>query len=258
MALPATLLRDWTEEELDEEELDDEEEEEEFYPSSDGEPMAETEKHWLETTAGIECLRARYADRPDVYVAGDNFIYYVEGNPNLRFSPDCYVIFGAEKRIRDSYKAWEDGGRLPAFVIEYTSRKTRKEDNVTKFGLYERLGVLEYIQFDPSRFKRRRVRLKGWRLNNGKYEEIPLTGKKFSGRLFSEQLQLELVQDDDSLRLFDPKTGEYLRRYDELEQERKAERQRAEAEAQRAEIAEAELARLRAELEALRQKESLN
>ena len=32
--------------------------------------------------------------RPDVYVSGNNFVYYEEGDPKKRVSPDCYVVFG--------------------------------------------------------------------------------------------------------------------------------------------------------------------
>jgi Uma2 family endonuclease len=253
MAIPATLLRDWAEEELD---VEEEEEEEDFYPSSDGKPMGETDWHVALLAQSVFMLRAYYAARPDIYIAGNNFIYYEKGNPTARVSPDTYVIFGAGMRFRRSYKVWEEGGKLPSLVIEYTSRDTRKEDNVTKFALYERLGVAEYFQFDPSEFKRRRVRLKGWRLHEGKYSEIPLTGEKFSGRMFSEQLQLELVQDEDMLRFFNPQTGEFLRTPEEAENERQAqkrlleaEHRLLEAERRRADKAEAELKTLRRLLE---------
>jgi hypothetical protein len=102
------------------------------YPSSDGKPMAETDQHRNLTVYVIEALKARYADRPDVYVSGDNFIFYQEGDPRKRVSPDAYVVFGVPMRERDSYKAWEEGGRLPDVVFEFTSRKTRHEDTHKK------------------------------------------------------------------------------------------------------------------------------
>jgi Uma2 family endonuclease len=258
-APPETLLRDRAETIEDFEEEEDEEEYDDIYPCSDGKPMGETDAHVALIAESLLMLRAFFADRPAVYIAGNNFLYFEEGNPNARVSPDTYVVFGAEMRLRRTYKTWEEGGRAPSVVIEYTSRDTRKEDNVKKFALYERLGVSEYIQFDPSEFKRRRVRLKDWRLTDGKYREIPLTGEKFSGCIFSEQLELELVQQDDTLRFFNPKTGEFLRTPLEAELERREEKQRAEraeriakfeaqraeAEAQRADALQAEIERLR-------------
>jgi hypothetical protein len=64
-------------------------------------------------------------------------------------------------------------------------------------------------------------------------------------RLRSEALGLELVQEDEDLRLYDPVRQTWLLK--PLEQA-----QRAEAEAQRAEAAEAEIERLRAQIEALK------
>ena len=92
--------------------------------------------------------------------------------------------------------------------------------------------------------------------------------------MWSEQLQLELVIVGENLRFYDPARGEWLRTYEKAEtarqeatqriedekqraesetQRAEEEKQRAEAEAQRANTAEAELARLRTEPEALRQ-----
>lgn len=70
------------------------------YPSSDGEPMAETDLHRDEMVALIEALKRRYADRPDAYVAGNLLVYYEEGNPSARFTPDVMVVLGAAKRQR--------------------------------------------------------------------------------------------------------------------------------------------------------------
>jgi hypothetical protein len=140
-------------------------------------------------------------------------------------------------------------------VFEFTSKKTRKEDVTLKRPLYEQvLKVPEYFQFDPTG-DYLRPRLQGLRLIEGQYQPIALV----NGRLYSEQLGLDLEAEGEILRFYDPLTGERLRNLDE-EAERaeaykgraEAEAQRAEAEAQRAEAAEAESARLRAELEALR------
>lgn len=72
------------------------------------------------------------------------------------------------------------------------------------------------------------------------------------GRLYSEQLGLELVQDGERLYLYDPARGERLLTTLELGARAQEESQRAEREAAARAQAEAEVDRLRAELEALR------
>jgi Uma2 family endonuclease len=259
----------------------EDDEEDEFYPSSDGKPMAESILHRDLMIYAIHAIGIHLAARPDVWVSGNDFVYYEEGDLKARTSPDCYVVFGVERKYRPNFKIWEEG-RTPSFVLEFTSRKTRKEDKVTKFRLYEQvLKVPEYFLFDPTG-KRRKVRLSGFRLVNGRYEPIPV----INGRLYSEVLGLELVTEGEWLRLYDAPTGKRLlthqedalradaqeQRADVQEQRAEVEAQRAdaeaqarleavrraEAEAQRAAAAEAELARLRAELEILRRQRDEN
>jgi Uma2 family endonuclease len=215
-----------------------------FYPTSDGKPMAETDLHRDLMAYFIEALKFYFADRPDVYVSGNNFVFYFEGDRNARVSPDCYVVFGVPMHPRNSYKVWEEGGRLPAVVFEFTSKKTRKEDVEIKIPLYERaLHIPEYFQFDPTG-DYLKPRLQGYRLVDGRYQPIVME----NNRLYSAQLQLELVMEGDKLRLYDPARQEWL--LTPLEQAREAEAQKA-----RAEAAETEVARLRAMLEQAQQSE---
>jgi Uma2 family endonuclease len=209
--------------------------------------MGETNKHRVETMNSLETLESFFADQPLVFVSGDDFIYYEEGNNKKFVSPDCWVAFGVEKRLRDCYKVWEEGGHLPDVVIEFTSKSTRKADTETKFRLYEQFGTSEYFLFDPTG-DYLNPRLQGWRLRESHY--VPIEWQK--GRLYSEQLGLDLTVEDEHLRFYNPQTGERLLipqekdlRIEELEQQ-------AEVEARRAEMAEAENARLRAAIEALR------
>ncbi|MBI3359491.1 MAG: Uma2 family endonuclease, partial [Chloroflexi bacterium] len=66
-----------------------------IYPESDGKPMAETGIHVLLIAYLIGMLRAFFRHRPDVYVSGNMFMYYEEGNPRKVVAPDVYVVFGA-------------------------------------------------------------------------------------------------------------------------------------------------------------------
>ena len=219
--------------------------------------MGETDKHIDVMMYVKTALLLYFAARPDVYVSGNNFIYYDEGNPRARISPDAYVVFGTPMRQRDSYFAWQEGGLLPGVVFEITSRSTKNEDVVTKFERYERvLQVPEYFLFDPTG-DYLRPRLQGYRLGpDGRYARLELTDDR---RLHSEQLNLDLLIEGERLRLFDTAKGEPLPTPAELVTRAQAEAvnaqiqtARADAEADARSRAEAEIARLRAELDALR------
>lgn len=202
------------------------------YPTSDGKPMAESDKHRDLAVYVIEALKAHFATRPDVYVSGNNFVFYEEGEPKSRVSPDAYVVLGAGMRQRDSYMSWQEGGKLPDVVFEFTSRKTRREDTETKRPLYEQvLKVPEYFLFDPTG-DYLAPRLQGFRMMGTYYVPLELV----QGRLRSELLGLDLVQDGERLRLFDPAAKRWLPTPAELSQEN---------------------ARLRAEIDALRRREKL-
>jgi Uma2 family endonuclease len=234
------------------------------YPTGDGKPMAETELHLMVGLDTIQALRTYFASDPDVYVVGNNFVFWEEGNRDARVAPDIYVVFGVEKKVRDSYMAWLEGGKLPDVVIEVTSRKTRHEDTRRKRPLYEQVWrTAEYFQFDPKG-EYLSPSLQGFRLVDGVYQPIPMV----NDRVYSEQLGLDLVMEDSRLRLFDPREGKFLPTLAEatalaLQEAQRAEQatQRAEQEAQgrseaerRLAEANAEVARLRAELEAAQQK----
>ena len=118
------------------------------YPSSDGEPVAESDVHISCLLHTREDLKLYFGDRPDVYVAGNLLIYYEENNVKARVAPDVFVVMGVASHDRTSYLLWEEG-KAPGFVLEITSRGTRKEDQGRKRELYGRLGVTEYWQYDP-------------------------------------------------------------------------------------------------------------
>ena len=64
-------------------------------------------------------------------------------------APDVFVVIGAERADRSIYRLWEEP-KGPDFVLEITTRSTRREDQVSKRELYRSLGVREYWQFDPT------------------------------------------------------------------------------------------------------------
>ena len=218
------------------------------YPETDGEPMAETDTHAQLMIDLRFSLSELFREDSGVYVSGNLLLYYVEGDPRKRVAPDVFVVRGVAKRIRRIYKLWEEG-RPPDIVFEVSSRQTWREDMYTKWRLYEQLGVTEYFIFDPE-YDYLIEPLIGWRLIDGHYEPLNVE----EGRVRSEVLALELVDTGETLRLFDPRTGQFL-----LTPAEEAEGRRAEAEGRRAEAearlqAEAEAERLRVELAQLRQR----
>ncbi len=203
------------------------------YPSSDGKPMAETDVHISLMSDLRYILLDFFRDEPDVYVAADLLLYYVEGEPRRRVAPDVFVARGVGKHSRRIYKLWEEGGP-PETIFEISSRQTWREDLQEKWRLYEQLGVREYFIFDPE-YDYLDTPLVGYRLDtDGRYAALEVE----NNRLHSETLNLDLVDTGETLRLFDPRTVQFLPT--PLEQ----------AEARRQ--AEAEVTQLRMELARLR------
>ena len=183
-----------------------------FYPDGDGKPMAESPEHLSCMVYGMNALTKFYAENPDVWVAGNNFIYYEMNQPTVRVSPDLYVVFGvSKKKRRRSFYTWREGNTAPSIVFEWTSQSTKEEDKVHKKALYEQvLRVPEYIMFDPIG-DYLKPRLQGFRLISGVYAPIvPLS----PNRLVSHVLGLEIVAHGNEIRFFDPVRGKYLDDYD--------------------------------------------
>ena len=191
------------------------------YPSSDGLPMAESDFQRKPLTYAVEALDIYFQHRADVYVSGNMFIYYEEGNPEAVIAPDVFVVFGTAKRERSSYFLWQEP-KGPDFVLEITSRRTRSQDQGPKRGTYAFLGVPEYFQFDPTG-DYLRPPLQGHRLVGDHYAALP-TSQSPDGTLSvsSAVLGLELHVESGVLHFYDPTTGQKLLSHREAEQERQA------------------------------------
>ena len=192
------------------------------YPSSDGQPMAETQIHG-ECMMYVTYALRRYfpkRGRDDVYVGSNNFLYYERGNPRAVVAPDVYVVLGAPASPpRDTYMLWNEP-KGPDFVLEVTSASTRRVDERRKRGVYAALGVTEYFLYDP-RAEYLTPALRGFRLHDGEYRALPavtvLSNRGVS--VVSEVLGLEFRDDREArmVRLRDPATGEKLPTYEEAE-----------------------------------------
>jgi len=192
------------------------------YPSSDGEPMAESDITRDYITYGVEALKLYFQGISDVYVSANSFVYYEEGNKAAVVAPDVYAVFGVRKRKRDNYKVWQEGGITPQFILEITSATTQNVDQETKPETYRSLGVREYFQYDPSGDYLNPI-LQGVRLVNGQYEPIEANNIAFDTLwLYSEVLGLELHIVSGELRFRNPQTGEFLKTHEEEQQARLA------------------------------------
>ena len=212
-----------------------------IYPSSDGEPLAETQQHVLAILMSLALLRL-YLQEQQAVVFADQFLYYIEGNPRARVAPDVMVVFDIEKRLYPNYKIWE-GQQTPAIIFEVTSAGTKETDWNFKKTLYEQLGVTEYWLFDPYG-EWITEQLQGYRVNeDGVYKPIRDN--------CSEVLQLKLQAEAYLIGFYRLDNGEKLLTPEELYSANLAANQRVEQETQRAEQEKARADRLAEKLRQL-------
>ena len=224
-----------------------------FYPETDGMPLPDglyQSKHLYDL---LTMLRVFFRLREDIVIAGDVFIYYMEGNPRLTVAPDCFVVIGVgidgmeSLERNDTYLLWEVG-KAPDFVLEIGSPSTWRNDLGSKRDLYASLGVGEYWMFDPSGGEHYGFALRGERLVGGEYQLLEMREDADGGVSgYSPTLNLEFHWEEGRLRLYDPVEERWLQNMTEMAEEAETERAaRESAEARLAEM-EAELRRLRAE-----------
>mgnify|MGYP001096355191 CR=1 FL=1 len=120
------------------------------FPSSDGKPMAEstTQFRWIVTIK--EGLDALFADRDDVFVAGDLLWYANREDPTDAMAPDAMVVFGRPKGDRRSYREWVEDGVVPQVVFEVASYTNTPAEMAEKLRRYDARGVEEYYFYDPE------------------------------------------------------------------------------------------------------------
>lgn len=149
-----------------------------LYPDSDGERMADNtlQYEWITTIKGG--VDAVFADRDDVFVAGDLLWYPVQGEPKVRAAPDVLVAFDRPKGFRGSYRQWREGDLAPQVVFEVLCPGNDFPEMLKKFQFYERHGVEEYYIYDPDV-----VALSGYVRQGGQLVEVPTAGGWTSPRL---------------------------------------------------------------------------
>ncbi|QJB27033.1 Uma2 family endonuclease [Limnospira fusiformis] len=197
-----------------------------IYPDSDGQPMAENTQQFQWIVVIKENLEILFANRPDVFVAGDLLWYPVEGDNKTRQAPDAMVAIGRPKGHRGSYRQWEEDNIAPQVVFEILSPGNRLAEMNRKFKFYERYGVEEYYIYDPERLD-----LAGWRRGESELKMI----EEMSGWV-SPRLQIRFEFPPTGLELYYPDGRRFLTSV-ELHQQAEAAQQQAEAAQQQAQAA---------------------
>ena len=156
----------------------------------------------------------QYLGNPDTTIVSAE--HYVVPGPayvaNQSRYPDLLVAFDADPaayRASNGYIVSEQN-KPPDFILEVASRRTASDDLEGKKDYYEGLGVGEYWLFD-SEGEFYRFTLRGYRLVDGKYEEIEVREIQpgvFQG--YSAALNLILRAEDGRLGWHDPATEEHI------------------------------------------------
>ena len=204
------------------------------YPDSDGQPMADNTKQFRWIVTIKENLELLFADRADVFVAGDLLWYPVQGDNTLCQAPDTLVVFGRPKGDRGSYQQWNEDNIPPQVVFEILSPGNRPAEMLRKFKFYEQYGVQEYYVYDPED-----IELVGWQRRDKKL----VTVDEMNGWV-SPQLQIRFAMGEAQLELYRPDGRKFLTTL-ELENRAKVAEQRADSAEARANAAESLLAQYR-------------
>src|SRR5215204_706711 len=133
-----------------------------FYPTEDGSNELGPDAPLVARRLICEALADYFALDLGVYV-GAGLPVYAGGPTRGRLcTPDAFVVLGAR---RGEWAAWhvDREGLVPAVCVDVGTRVNRAHLLGPVKGRLERLGVKEYLIFDPDR-------VIGFRLWNGRYQ----------------------------------------------------------------------------------------
>jgi Uma2 family endonuclease len=226
-------------------------------PDTDDKPV-DNELQLLIPTLLRAILSLAWQDRTDWFIGINLGLYHTPHQPAI--GPDAFLSLGVPKfrangQLRLSYVVWTENNVMPLWALEIVSQKAGGEYS-EKFHIYEEIGVLYYVIYNPAHWKRdRHDSFEVYRLVNGRYQ------RQQGNPVWMPEIGLGIgvalgVHEGGSPR-------NWLYWYDEqghqlpipenlIAQERQRaeqERQRAEQERQRAEQAEQQLQNLLARLQ---------
>ena len=132
-------------------------------------------------------------------VESNLLVLFDSAGTTTRIIPDIFVAFEAAEYLELSFRVPSEKG-LRMLVLEVLSKGTHKKDRSTKMLSYARMGAQEYWLFDPTG-KLQVPRLKGFRLEDGKYVRIRGGGESEEQAVHSEILCADLYLEGRTLRL---------------------------------------------------------
>ena len=145
-------------------------------PCSDDTPVDNEEQNLLPNLL-LLALISLWSERMDWYFGVDMAIYHTTGvSTKVPVVPDAFLSVGVERRKasregrgRLSYAVWEEKA-VPVLAIEMVSQTPGKEYD-EKLEIYQRLGVLYYVIYNPWHWERdRHQAFEVYKLENGKYQ----------------------------------------------------------------------------------------
>ena len=171
------------------------------YPESDGQPMAENTEQYDWLVKIKENLEILFADREDVFVAGDLLWYPVpDRQVSGPIAPDVMVAFGRPKGKRGSYRQWEEESIAPQVVFEVLSPANSRMEMANKLRFYDQYGVEEYYIYDPERHH-----LEIWLRQQERLKRVSHLKSWISLRL-----NIRFVLTLDTLEIYDPEGWPFL------------------------------------------------
>ena len=212
------------------------EDEDDLYPAEDGEPMPDAHYQSRDFRYLVHACELRCAEHPNAYVAGNQFVYYKEGDPKAVVAPDVWVAFDVRERPPATYKTWRQG-KAPDFVMEVASPGTWRQDLNVKPGIYECMGVREYFLCDVGGAHLLEEPLLGFRRRRGVLEKVPTQLIEGYLSLESEVLGMVFKVRGKEIRAYNAATGErYPSGAEAVAQRDSARRERDQALARLAEL----------------------
>ncbi|MBF2046580.1 hypothetical protein HJG54_25785 [Leptolyngbya sp. NK1-12] len=143
-------------------------------PCSDDTPVDNEDQNLLPNVL-LFLLNTIWAERMDWYFGVDMAVYHPTGeNPRIPVVPDAFLSIGVERKkggkSRRSYVVWEEKGVVPILTLEIVSHQPGSEYG-EKMGIYQKLGVLYYLVYNPEFWQRDRHRpFEVYKLVNGQYQ----------------------------------------------------------------------------------------
>lgn len=143
-------------------------------PCSDDTPVDNEDQNFIPNFL-LFLLEFIWQNRTDWFFGVDMGIYHTTGvNPRVPVVPDGFLSLGVERRKqskpRKSYVVWEENEIVPILALEIVSW-TPGEEYDTKAAIYEKLGLLYYIIYNPEFWQRDRHQpFEVYKLMNGSYQ----------------------------------------------------------------------------------------